>query len=617
MKAQRILTTFAAVEKNRQNGPTMLEQDWHNILLQNGFSSTDLIFRDYVDDRCYETSMMVSTALGSPSHTHICPVPEVTVVIGEGSCDQQLLFAQKIKAGVEQLQSPDCHIMSVSEIDLVEDLSQIFLIFLPEVDRPLLSGMNSVEFERVKRVILSAKGLLWVTKGGQSAAKPDFGMVTGLFRTLCSEDSSLDILMLALDNTDIASARHVENILKIFQKTINSPAEHRETEYAEINGLLHINRVVEANYLNRDIHQKTTMQHSEDLEFGKAPPLTLSIKSLGLLDSLTFLEDPEFARPLAVNEIEVEVVTSGLNFMDVLIALGQVTEKCFGVECAGIVTRVGAEADLQPGDRVCVCTLDTFRTYVRCNTSCAIKISEHISFEVAAALTATSVTAYYALHVAARLRPGESVLIHSGAGGTGQAAIQVAQAIGAVIYTTVSSEEKKKLLVKCYNLSENHNFYSRDNSSARGIRKMTQNHGVDVVLNSLSGESLLASWECIAPFGRFIEIGKKDIYSHENLPMFSFANNVTFAAVDIAHFTRHRSKMIRDMLEEVMSLVMEQKLAPAQPLHIYSVSQIAQAFRWLQSGKNPGKLVIDMGKANRIPVSGACGFVLHSTDLIH
>ncbi len=591
----------------------MVEQDWHDTLIENGFSGNGLIFRDYTDDRCHEVSMMVSTALGSPSP--LCSVPEVIVLVGEDCGNEQLLLAQKIKAGVERLESPNCRIMTTPESDSVEDLSQIFLILLPEIGKPILSDIDSVGFGRVKRLIMSSKGLLWVTQGGQSAVKPEVEMVTGLARSLCSEDNSLTFVTLALDDADIGSGQHADNILKVFRNTICLPAEQQETEYAEVDGLLHINRVVEANYLNREIHHKTTMQRSEDLTFGEAPPLTLNVQSPGLLDSLTFIEDSDFARPLGADEIEVEVLMSGVNFMDVLIALGRVAEKSLGTECAGIVTRVGADADLQPGDRVCVCSLGTYKTYVRCNTHCAVKIPGDLSFEQAAALTTNSLTAYYGLHVAAQLQPGESVLIHSGAGGTGQAAIQVAQAIGAVIYTTVSSEEKKKLLVELYGLPEDHVFYSRDVSFAQGIKRVTQNRDVDVVLNSLSGESLIASWECVASFGRFIEIGKKDIYSHGDLPMFPFANNVTFAAVDGAHMSRQRPKLIRETLVKVMDLVRKQKLAPARPIQVYDVSQTTTAFRWLQSGKNPGKVVINMQRDHRVLVSGR-PILLFSMNLI-
>lgn len=112
-------------------------------------------------------------------------------------------------------------------------------------------------------------------------------------------------------------------------------------------------------------------------------------------------------------------------------------------------------------------------------------------------------------------------------------AVQIAQLVGAEIYATVGSEEKKRHLMDIYGIHEDHIFYSRNANFAQGIKRMTQGKGVDVVLNSLSNDLLMASWDSVASFGRFVEIGKRDIYSHAKLPMFQFRKNACFGAVDL------------------------------------------------------------------------------------
>ena len=114
----------------------------------------------------------------------------------------------------------------------------------------------------------------------------------------------------------------------------------------------------------------------------------------------------------------------------------------------------------------------------------------------------------------ANLQSEDSILVHSGAGGTGQMAIQIAQSVGSEVFVTVGSKEKRSLLMDVYRIPSDHIFYSRDSSFAQDIMQTTHGRGVDVILNSLSGESLVASWECMAPFGRFIELGKADIESN-------------------------------------------------------------------------------------------------------
>lgn len=174
--------------------------------------------------------------------------------------------------------------------------------------------------------------------------------------------------------------------------------------------------------------------------------------------------------------------------------------------------------------------------------------------------------------------------------------------IGAEIFTTVGLEEKKKLIVNLYGVPDDHIFYSRDLSFSQGVKRMTRDRGVDVILNSLAGEGLIASWECIAPLGRLIEIGKKDISAHGSLPMFPFARNVTFSCVDIAGMSQERPEMLNGLVSEVMGLLEKKRLCIPQPLHIYGVSEVEKAFRYLQSGKNTGKVVIEIRKDEMVQV---------------
>ena len=285
-------------------------------------------------------------------------------------------------------------------------------------------------------------------------------------------------------------------------------------------------------------------------------------------------------------------------------ALGQLNDNDLGTECAGVVHRIGCDiSDFNMGDKVAVCALGTYNSLMRCKALLAVPMPDEISFTEAASLPTGGITAYHALCNVARLTAGESVLVHSGAGGTGQVAIQLAQYLKANVYTTVSSEGKKKLLMEKYSIPAEHIFYSRDNSFAQGIKRVTHGRGVDVILNSLSGEGLNASWECIAPFGRFVEIGKKDIQGHSNLPMYQFAGNVSFAAVDLSDIIRERPAILHQLFQDVMDLVGRRKIAAAQPMLMFAASDITDAFRAMQGGKHVGKMVIEFGKEDMVAVS--------------
>jgi len=168
---------------------------------------------------------------------------------------------------------------------------------------------------------------------------------------------------------------------------------------------------------------------------------------------------------------------------------------------------------------------------------------------------------------------------------------------------TVRSNSKKQLIMEQYGIPENRIFYSRDTTFAQAVKRVTKGRGVDVILNSLAGERLMASWECIAPFGRFIEIGKSDILAHGKLPMFRFAKNVTFSAVDMSTMGRERPEHTRKVFRNVMDLVEASKIHLSYPLQVYSLSEVEQAFRHMQSGKNVGKLVVEMNKQEQVSVT--------------
>lgn len=357
--------------------------------------------------------------------------------------------------------------------------------------------------------------------------------------------------------------------------------------------MLNINRMVEAGLLNQEIHIKTTPQPKVQ-PFGQGPPLALTVSNPGLLDSLHFIEDFGHLKPLAPDEVEIEVKAVGVNFMDCLAALGRVNKGTIGGECAGVVSRVGSNSEYKPGDRVCAPVLDCFKTYARSHSQLVMDIPANLSFAEAGSIPVTGVTSHYALVEFARLQKGESILIHPATGGTGQMAIQIAQYVGAEVYATVGSEEKKHLLMDLYGLPEDHIFDSRNTSFAQGLLRMTQNRGVDVILDSLSGESLLASWGCIASFGRFIEIGKKDIHSHAKLPMYEFRKNTSLGAVDLDHMYVERRSLFRRSMLAVGSLITEKKMHVARPLQVYSVSEIEGALRHMQSGKHMGKIVVEV-----------------------
>lgn len=555
---------------------------------------------DHADVRNRMGIIIVSTAL--PSSSSPLGMPSVTIIT-TGESELQKLIGTLIQTGLARTRNVPCEIVSISQLS-AEAIEKRFCIFLPEVDTSYLRDMSEEQYIRLQSLFRSAKTLLWITRGGgELPVKPELDMILGISRVIHSESATEKIITLSLRET--ATPEDVtQHTIKIFLDWLHNSSKVSETEYEVRNDKLCINRVVEANYLNDYVHSRLTPQKRSEEAFGNEDrALALNVRSPGLLDAMDYVEETGRERPLVSDEVEVKVKAVGVNFEDVLIALGRLNEGELGNECAGIVVRAGSEANLVPGDRVCMFALDTYKTYVRSKKSLVFKIPDTLSFCEAAAFPIVFTTAYHALCGNARLSFGETILIHSAGGGTGQAAIQIAKITKAEIYVTVSSNEKKKLIMDLYGIPENHVFSSKGLSFVKGIMRMTDGRGVDMVLNSLAGEGLQGSWDCLAAFGRFVEIGKKDILARNKLPMLPFNENRTFTAVNLTHMISERPDIVRKNMEAILALLGDGQIRTPQPLHIYSNSQIEEAFRYLQSGKNTGKTVVEFKDDDVVKVS--------------
>lgn len=350
--------------------------------------------------------------------------------------------------------------------------------------------------------------------------------------------------------------------------------------------------------MNKAINVKATQPTPQLSTFGAEPDraLKLVVETPGLLDSLHFDDDPVYEQPLEQGDVEFRVMASGLNFLDVMVSLGQVVGNQIGIEAAGIVTRVGPNTRWKPGDRVCGMLKGSVATYARTVENALARVPENISFTSAATLPVVFVTSYCALYDIADIQKGETVLIHAVAGGVGQASIQLAQLRVAEVYATVGSIEKCELLQKAYGIPRDHIFSSRDLTFAPGVKRMTKGRGVDVIINALSGAALRASWNCMAPFGRFVELGKVELYSSARLNMEKFKNNVRFEFLDVCFMGENDEMRFKRILGAVMDLVAEGAITELQPVQTYPFAKLQEAFRYMQSGAHSGKIVCLMMK---------------------
>lgn len=343
----------------------------------------------------------------------------------------------------------------------------------------------------------------------------------------------------------------------------------------------------------------TTAQNTDPAELLRAGKAArLEIGQSATLDELHFVP-VERVKP-APGQIEIEVVATGLNFSDVLKAMHLypgITDAVvpLGIECAGRVVAVGAGVTrFAIGDEVMALAPYCFARHVLAPEHGVLHKPAGLSFLEAATLPVAYATAYYALHHLAHLAPGERVLIHAAAGGVGQAAIQIAQQAGAVVFATTGTPEKRDYLKS---LGVEHIFDSRGLKFAEEIMQATGGRGVDVVLNSLAGEAIPRSLALLAPCGRFLELGKTDIYMNRMIGLEPFQNNLSYFAIDMDRLYRQRPALIAQILAEL-----EERFSSgaykALPITTFPAEKVADAFRYMQQRKNIGKVVVHRESGN-------------------
>lgn len=415
----------------------------------------------------------------------------------------------------------------------------------------------------------------------KTALIPGDAALWGFGRTLINEPSGTSIRLV-----DLEAPLTVETVVTALERELEQQDEEQEIILTAL-GERYVPRLT--------VERRLESQPDQLPEVG-SQTLSLGFQLPGQLSNLRW-ESTERPAP-ADDEIEVEVHATGLNFRDIMYTLGLLPDEAIengfagstlGLEFSGIVHSVGSEArTFKPGDRVVGFGPSCFSNRVVTKATAISYIPSEMSFEAAATIPSTFFTAYYALNHLARLQAGEKVLIHGAAGGVGMAAIQIAKWIGAEIYVTAGSDEKRDFLRL---LGIDHIFNSRSLSFADEILAQTDGKGVDVVLNSLSGEAINRNLRVLKPFGRFLELGKRDFYENTKIGLRPFRNNISYFGIDADQLMQAHPDLTRRLFAEVMTLFIEGVLHPL-PYHVFEAEDVVSGFRFMQQARQIGKIVI-------------------------
>ncbi|KAH7032672.1 uncharacterized protein B0I36DRAFT_286783 [Microdochium trichocladiopsis] len=602
-------------EDGRENTPTVSVPSWDQVVKNNGFAGV-AIAAPNIQDATAVVTTMVCRAVG-PAVTTEPQQRVISILVGsktEGTTQVAGAISQALRAEGAQVEVANLGSASIDE--------GASYLLLDHVEQPLLKEPSPSTFDAIRRLVTTAKSVVWVTYQESiksiNAAEMK-GMVNGFTRVIRNENSSIKIVTVdvrgllsrSYDARRLFSVAH--KLAQITQKSFWPSAEFLESDELEFaigradehcadNAVLVPRLRVDDKFnawaasRRADAGNCTTKHRFHD----SGRPMLLEPEVPGLLNTLRFVDDTNtMAKPLAPHQIQIRPHASGLNFKDIFVAMGQAPPgTVMAGEHAGVVTEVGSDmiGRYAVGDRVSGFGAELMANCPRLDGLGAHKLPDRLGFVEGAASTLIFATAWYGLVTMGRLQKGESVLIryvaYSGSGGVGQAAIQIAQYLGAEIFTTVGKASKRQLVMETYGIPASHVLSSGSDNFKHRILHQTGGRGVDVVLNSLAGEQLRASVECLGAFGRFIEIGKADIYKKNHLGMASFDRGIIFAAVDMMLILHKRPRVVGNALKQVFALFESGHLRAVAPVTTLPMSRVEEAFRMMANRDHVGKIVL-------------------------
>jgi phthiocerol/phenolphthiocerol synthesis type-I polyketide synthase C len=335
-----------------------------------------------------------------------------------------------------------------------------------------------------------------------------------------------------------------------------------------------------------------------------------SLSSIGVIDNLIYKK--LYLPKIKADEVLVEVQSIGVNFMSLLSILGICPGKengfgTLGIECVGIAKEVGNNIKhIKENDVVYGMAYHTLASHTIVNGNALCVAPNQFSVDELATIPAVFITVYYSLVELARIKKGDKVLIHAATGGVGLAAIQICKLYECEIFTTAGNDEKRSYL---QNLGIDNIYDSRSINFYEEILEDTNGKGIDVVLNSLTGEAMYKSLELLASFGRFIEIGKKDIFDNSKIGLQVFQKSLSYFMVDAEKMLFEKPEILGELLQDISLLLTEGKLQ-ALPYSVFNANEAKEAFRKINTSKHIGKIVINLQDKSNIRVEEEAHFSL-------
>ncbi|MBN2717252.1 MAG: SDR family NAD(P)-dependent oxidoreductase [Deltaproteobacteria bacterium] len=596
----------------RMSHCTMKRNDWINVLEQTGFADA-VAMTDVEDGDFPQQSVVIARAAVQRPKIEPSPMPAKWIIFGDSKGTATQLISRIKNRGDEwTLVTSGSIAKSDAKRELFHlpgDLSSIRhlfdgiketrveIVFARPIDigdiedtEHFLTIRNEVlvEMTALSRILIE-KGLRNVTLSiiteGVHNAMPNItqSAIWGIGRVMFNELSDNRIRLIDIATTDL---QHIE---QLWDELENGDSIDEEVILGSGQRFS-----IRLEPLSPQKRRSNSLKRENITGLG----IRLNPNENGIIQQVYFA--PYDGAPLSRDEVIIEVHHAGLNFRDVMVAGGALPKDAIdggifgnglGLECAGIVLDTGSHVShVKAGDRVMAISANAISGRAVAKSSFVRRIPQNVTMEMAASIPMAALTAYTALVHLGNIQPGSRVLIHAGAGGVGMYAIHFALSAGATVFAT-ASPEKHGLLRE---IGVHYIYNSRSTAYYSEIMADTKGAGINVVLNSLSGSHITQSLKLLSPMGRFIEIGKKDLYADKRIGMRLLADNISYHALDIDRLLSQAPQLISTLFSDAVDFL-EKNGWPNIPVVHMPFENVANALTQMAAGNHVGKIILDSG----------------------
>ena len=563
----------------------------HHALLQSSFSVVQSCLDD-ISDNFSSGRMLVSQAVDSYTQTVVDPI----MIIAEEGLET---FASHL---ISALRSQVFH-SELTTWEILDPRDKAIFVILDNGRRPLLSSMTQERFRQVVDLLGSCSKVFWVMAQDDAipGMNPEKGLLTGLVRSARAENE--DLRVITLDVQDTLGECMPDLIVKIicilsdgFGASVRSHQSH-EVEYAYRNGRILIPRLITNSQINTWMGHATSKSLIQSPYLRSDRPLKLSIDAKASLESLHFVHDDLAPSSLDDSSIEIAVRAHSLSSVEVRkFSTGTGDSVPVMHEFAGIICAVGPKVGdrYRVGDRVCAWTCDEMPlpSRARVDVGSVAHLPGSMSLALGATIPIAFMAAYYALCELAHLRQGQTVLVHGADSDIGQAALTIAHHMGADILATASNTTEREAVATKYQISLTRVLASKDPTLTQRVLQSTDGHGVNVVLNSLSRESVSKIWACAAVLGTIVHIGNPWNPTMELDTQLLGHKNVVFVPFDLPSLIRDRPQEVVGLLGRSVATLEHSNFMANRSVTEMSVTDIEFAFRKLRLQKQFEKVVL-------------------------